>query len=110
MRIPNPPVPCQVLRWRSAFSDARTLLDLGCGPGTYALAILERNPQMRATLLDLAGPIAEARRRETEADSGPGSAHDAGNQRRLREVARRPVLHMGGQAAGAATPLKDLGG
>jgi 3-hydroxy-5-methyl-1-naphthoate 3-O-methyltransferase len=47
---------------RLDFSDARTLLDLGCGPGTYALAILERNPQLTATLLDLAGPIAEARR------------------------------------------------
>jgi SAM-dependent methyltransferase len=47
---------------RLDFSDARTLLDLGCGPGTYALAILERNPQMSATLLDLAGPIGEARR------------------------------------------------
>jgi SAM-dependent methyltransferase len=47
---------------RLDFSDTRTLLDLGCGPGTYALAILERNPQMKATLLDLAGPISEARR------------------------------------------------
>lgn len=47
---------------RLDFSAARTLLDLGCGPGTYALAILEHNPGMRATLLDLAGPIAEARR------------------------------------------------
>jgi SAM-dependent methyltransferase len=47
---------------RLDFSDARTLLDLGCGPGTYAVAILERNAQMNATLLDLAGPIAEARK------------------------------------------------
>ena len=47
---------------RLDFSDSRTLLDLGCGPGTYALAILERNPRLAATLLDLAGPIAEARR------------------------------------------------
>lgn len=47
---------------RLDLSGARTLLDLGCGPGTYALSILERNPGMHATLLDLAGPIAEARR------------------------------------------------
>lgn len=47
---------------RLDFSGARTLLDVGCGPGTYALAILERHPSMKATLLDLAGPIAEARR------------------------------------------------
>jgi 16S rRNA G1207 methylase RsmC len=44
------------------FSEGGTLLDLGCGPGTYSLAILERNPKMRATLLDLAGAIAEAKR------------------------------------------------
>lgn len=39
-----------------------TVLDLGCGPGTYALAILERCPNVRATLLDLAVPIEDARR------------------------------------------------
>jgi SAM-dependent methyltransferase len=47
---------------RLDLSGARTLLDLGCGPGTYALSILERNPDLHATLLDRAGPIAEARR------------------------------------------------
>jgi len=44
------------------FSRTRRLLDLGCGPGTYAMAIVERNPQIRATLLDQPGAIAEARR------------------------------------------------
>jgi SAM-dependent methyltransferase len=44
------------------FSETRRLLDLGCGPGTYSIAIVERNPNVRATLLDLPGPIAEARR------------------------------------------------
>lgn len=44
------------------FSATRRLLDLGCGPGTYSIAILERNPQARATLLDLPGPISEAKR------------------------------------------------
>ena len=44
------------------FADTRRLLDLGCGPGTYAIAIVERHPQVQATLLDLPGPIAEARR------------------------------------------------
>src|SRR5262249_20401664 len=47
---------------RLDFSKTRRLLDLGCGPGTYSLAIVERNPEVRATLLDLPGPIAEARR------------------------------------------------
>src|SRR5262245_35706019 len=32
--------------------DARTLLDLGGGPGTYAMAFLGRNPALRATVCD----------------------------------------------------------
>jgi precorrin-6B methylase 2 len=47
---------------RVDFSQTRRLLDLGCGPGTYSLAILERFPSAHATLLDLPGAIAEARR------------------------------------------------
>jgi precorrin-6B methylase 2 len=46
---------------RLDFGQTRRLLDLGCGPGTYSMAIVERYPQVRATLLDLPGPIAEAR-------------------------------------------------
>ena len=37
---------------------ARTLLDLGGGPGTYALAFLAENPQLRATVGDR-GPALE---------------------------------------------------
>ena len=44
------------------FSATQRLLDLGCGPGTYAFAIVERYPHVHATLLDLPEPIAEARR------------------------------------------------
>ena len=47
---------------RLDFSQTHRLLDLGCGPGTYSLAIIERNPHIEATLLDLPGPIAEAKR------------------------------------------------
>ena len=32
--------------------DARTLLDLGGGPGTYAMAFLAKNPTLRATVCD----------------------------------------------------------
>jgi ubiquinone/menaquinone biosynthesis C-methylase UbiE len=46
---------------RLDFSQTRHLLDLGCGPGTYAMAIVQRYPHIRATLLDLPGPIVEAR-------------------------------------------------
>jgi SAM-dependent methyltransferase len=40
---------------------ARTLLDLGGGPGTYALAFLKRNPALRATVCDRAPALAVAR-------------------------------------------------
>ncbi len=49
------------LAWRLDVSGVRTLLDVGCGPGTYSLAMLERHPELRATLLDLPGPIEVAR-------------------------------------------------
>jgi SAM-dependent methyltransferase len=47
---------------RLSFEGVNTLLDLGCGPGTYAIAIMEKHPHVKATLLDLPGPIAEAKR------------------------------------------------
>ena len=40
---------------------AATLLDLGGGPGTYALAFLKRNPALTATLCDRAPALAVAR-------------------------------------------------
>ncbi|HKI54100.1 MAG TPA: class I SAM-dependent methyltransferase, partial [Anaerolineales bacterium] len=47
---------------RLDFSKTERFLDLGCGPGTYSIAILLKNPHIHATLLDLPGPIAEAKR------------------------------------------------
>jgi precorrin-6B methylase 2 len=47
---------------RLDLTGARRLLDLGCGTGSYALALLEAYPALHATLLDAAGPIATARR------------------------------------------------
>lgn len=46
---------------RINLSGAGTLLDLGGGPGTYALAFLKRNPALRATVCDRAPAIAVAR-------------------------------------------------
>jgi SAM-dependent methyltransferase len=40
---------------------ARTLLDLGGGPGTYALAFLEQNPDLHATVCDRAPALEVAR-------------------------------------------------
>jgi len=45
---------------RLDFGETTTLLDVGCGPGTYALAVLAEHPQTHATLLDLPGPIDRA--------------------------------------------------
>jgi SAM-dependent methyltransferase len=39
---------------------AKTLLDLGGGPGTYALAFLKRHPSLRATVCDRAPALAVA--------------------------------------------------
>jgi SAM-dependent methyltransferase len=90
---------------RLDFSQARTLLDLGCGPGTYALAILERNPHMRVTLLDLPGPIAEASRLVAErgrADRVEFVVQDAMSyapDRAYDVVLVSNMLHMIGPAA-----------
>ncbi len=42
-------------------AGAETLLDLGGGPGTYALAFLARNPRLRATVCDRAPALDVAR-------------------------------------------------
>lgn len=42
-------------------TQARHLLDLGGGPATYAIAFVQANPQLRATVFDLPGPIAIAK-------------------------------------------------
>jgi ubiquinone/menaquinone biosynthesis C-methylase UbiE len=47
---------------RLDFSDTRRMLDLACGPGTYGIAIVERFPWVRVTLLDMPEPIEDARR------------------------------------------------
>ena len=62
---------------RLDFSETKTLLDLGCGPGTYSFAILDRYANVRATLLDLPGPIAEAKR----------IAAERGMEKRVRFIA-----------------------
>ena len=41
-----------VLAQRIALSDAEVLLDIGGGTGIYSIAFLQRNPQLRAIVLD----------------------------------------------------------
>lgn len=45
---------------RLDLAGVHTLLDVGCGPGTYSLALVEEHPGLHAILLDLPGPVAEA--------------------------------------------------
>ena len=42
-------------------SGVRSLLDVGCGPGTYAALIARRWPELRLTLFDLPGVVETAR-------------------------------------------------
>lgn len=46
-------------------SSCRTLLDIGGGSGTYTMALLERNPKMRAVIFDFPGVLDLARERIT---------------------------------------------
>jgi len=55
---------------RIDFSEASTLLDVGCGSGAYSLAIVARHPAIAATLLDLPEPLAEARAMAAERGLG----------------------------------------
>jgi len=44
-----------------ALSGARTLVDVGGGPATYAIHLCKANPRLRATVLDHAGSLEIAR-------------------------------------------------
>ncbi|HEV3167136.1 MAG TPA: methyltransferase domain-containing protein [Isosphaeraceae bacterium] len=52
--------------------EARDLLDVGCGAGNYALKLLERQPGLNVTLLDLSLPMLERARQRVSAAT-PGS-------------------------------------
>ena len=44
-----------------SIGDFRNMLDIGCGPGTYAIAFAECNPNLTATLIDLEPNLVYAR-------------------------------------------------
>ena len=44
--------PAEQVASQLSLKSARSLLDLGGGPGTYALAFLQKNPQLHATVMD----------------------------------------------------------
>lgn len=74
-----------------AIGGFRNMLDIGCGPGTYAIAFAERNPNLTATLIDLEPNLVYAREQITKSsarerirtctcqvleDAMPGSGYD----------------------------------
>jgi ubiquinone/menaquinone biosynthesis C-methylase UbiE len=93
---------------RIDFSATNTLLDLGCGSGAYSFAIVERHPNVSATLLDVSEAIDEAR--TIAAGRGLGSRIDfiAGDAltcelgRSFDAVLVSNVLHMLGEAGSRA--------
>ncbi len=56
-----------VLPHRLPFDSGEHILDVGAGPGTYSIALCQAIPGLRATLFDLPGSLAVARRKVAEA-------------------------------------------
>lgn len=57
----------------------RTLLDLGGGPGTYALAFLAQNPTLHATVMDRSAALDVARMLAEQSSSGNRLTYQAGD-------------------------------
>jgi len=53
--------PAQALAGRLPIREARRLLDVGGGSGAFSIALCERNPELRATVLDLPAVVDLAR-------------------------------------------------
>jgi SAM-dependent methyltransferase len=100
---------------RIDFSDAKTLLDVGCGSGGYSLAIVERYPQIAATLLDLPEPLAEARAIAAERRLGERMTFVAGDAlgysaaTTFDVVLMSNLLHMLGDARALELVRRALG-
>jgi SAM-dependent methyltransferase len=59
--------------------QARRLLDIGGAHGEYSRALIRKHPALKATVLDLAGPIASAQRIHDEEGNPEGIELRAGN-------------------------------
>ena len=85
---------------RLDMEGVRTLLDVGCGPGTYSLALVEQHPDLHAILLDLPGPIAEAaehvaaRGLEQRVTLAAADAFDYEPEREVDLILVSNILHM----------------
>ena len=59
--------------------DAQSFLDVGGGPGTYALEFLRRNPQLRATVWDRSAALEVAREVAASCKHGTRLSYHAGD-------------------------------
>jgi ubiquinone/menaquinone biosynthesis C-methylase UbiE len=62
-----------------ALKGVRSLLDLGGGPGTYALAFLKQNPTLHATVMDRPVALDVARTLAQQSSSGARLTYQAGD-------------------------------
>ena len=71
--------PAQEVAEQIAMKGARSLLDLGGGPGTYALAFLKQNPTLQATLMDRPAALDVARAIAKQSSSGTRLTYQPGD-------------------------------
>jgi len=57
---------------------AKTLLDIGCGAGNYTLKMLQKNPDLHCSLLDLSKPMLEKA------------------EERVKEISKNPIMTFHG--------------
>jgi len=71
--------PARDVAQQVSLKAVRSLLDLGCGPGTYALAFLAQNPTLHATVMDRPAALDVARMLAEQSSSGTRLTYQAGD-------------------------------
>ena len=71
--------PAKDVAQQVALKGARSLLDLGGGPGTYALAFLKHNPTLHATVMDRPVALDVARTLAQQSSYGSRLTYQAGD-------------------------------
>ncbi len=71
--------PAQQVAKQVSLKSARSFLDLGGGPGTYALAFVQNNPHLQATVMDRPAALEVARTLAKQASAESRLSFQAGN-------------------------------
>lgn len=71
--------PAKDVAQQVSLKTARSLLDLGGGPGTYALAFLAQNPRLHATVMDRPAALDVARMLAEQTTSGARLTYQSGD-------------------------------